>query len=250
MIKLSASSMGTYEKCPRKYYYQYIDKPDIDIPEWPHLEFGTTAHRVLELFHEYLIKNVLPPDDWPRLMRSSFKKAIAESEERGKFDLIKDELPYLRKIIQDYLDTIKRDGLPPVIHNELEFNFKINDYTVRGFMDRIDNPKPGVYKVIDYKTNKNPDYLDEFQLALYALALYEIYDDIKEISGAYILLKHESKTKEFDLSPKVLERTRERVIQIGTDINTETLWKKKPTFLCNWCDFKALCQDSWTKDSW
>lgn len=250
MIKLSASSMDSYKKCPRKYYYRYIEKPDIEIPEWPHLEFGTTAHRVLELFHEYLIKNVVAPDRWPELMRACFKKALKESAEREKFELIKPELPYLRKIIQDYLNVMKRDGLPPVIHNELDFKIMVGGFLVRGFMDRIDRPEPGVYRIVDYKTNKNPDYLTVTQLAIYALALKEKYDDVEHVSGAYVLLKHESEEKEFDLGPEVLESTREKILKVGRDINTETEWEKKPTFLCNWCDYKSICQDSWSQDNW
>lgn len=253
MIKLSASSMGTYEKCPRKYYYQYIDKPDIERPDWPHFEFGTTAHRVLELFHEYLMKNVLPPEKWPELMKACFKKSLEESEERGKLNMLTDDpalLPQLRKVIQDYLDVMKAEGLPPVIHNELEFTMMIEGYKVRGFMDRIDCHGNGVYEVVDYKTNKNPNYLTDFQLSLYALALHEVYDDIKEISGSYVLLKHGSKKKSWDITPKVLEDTRNKVIQAGNDINTEKLWVKKPTFLCNWCDFQQICQSSWTEDAW
>jgi RecB family exonuclease len=253
MRKLSVSSMGTYEKCPRKYYYQYIDKPDIERPEWAHFEFGTAAHRVLELFHEYLMNNVVPPEKWPGLMRACFKKSLAESEKRGKLDILKSDpelLPQLRKIIQEYLDIMKADGLPPVLHNELEFDFKVGGFAVRGFMDRIDRHAPGVYEVVDYKTNKNPSYLTDFQLALYALALHETYDDIKEISGSYVLLKHGSKRKAWDFTPQILEDTRNKVIQLGTDINTEKLWIKKPTFLCNWCDFKSICQESWTEDTW
>lgn len=250
MIKLSASSMDSYKKCPRKYYYRYIDKPDIEIPEWPHLEFGTTAHRVLELFHEYLIRNVVPPERWSDLMRASFKKALKESEERDKFELIRDQLPYLREIIQDYLNVMKRDGLPPVIHNELDFKIMVGDYLVRGFMDRIDKPATGHYDIVDYKTNKNPDYLTETQLAIYALALKEKYDDVEHITGAYVLLKHGSERREFDLSPEVVERTRQKILEVGRDINTETEWEKKPTFLCNWCDYKSICQDAWASDNW
>jgi len=250
MIKLSSSSMSTYEKCPRKYFYQYIEKPKIELPEWSHLETGTVTHRALELFHEFLMKNTLPMEKWHEVMRDSFKTAIKESNERGKLELIKDNLADIKDSLQNYLAMIKKEGLPPVIHNELDFNFKIQDFTVRGFMDRIDKYDNGVYHVVDYKTNKNPDYLNSFQLALYALALYEIYDDIKEISGSYVLMKHNSKLKTWEFNDKILEDVRQKVIKIGTDINTETLWAKKPTILCGWCDFRSICQDSWTEETW
>lgn len=242
--------MGTYEKCPRKYYYQYIDKPDIEMPDWPHLEFGTTAHRVLELFHEFLIHNVVPPKEWADVMRDSFKQALDESKKRGKFELIKPELSYLREIIQEYLDAVRRDGLPPVLHNELDFNFKIGEFTVRGYIDRIDKYEDGFYHVVDYKTSKNPNYLKPFQLELYALALIERYDDVQKIRGSYSLLKHKANLKTWDFTEEDLDKAQQRVLTIGTNINTEVMWKKNPTFLCNWCDFNSICQESWTADTW
>lgn len=248
MKKLSASSMGTYEKCPKKYYYQYIEKPNISIPEWPHLEFGTVAHRVLELFHEHLIKNVVTPADWPQIMRDSAKEAVLESKKRGKFSLIKDQMNELKDIIQKYLDSLKELGLPNVLHNELDFNFTIDKFTVRGFIDRIDKLDDGVYHVVDYKTSKSPDYLTDFQLALYGLAIQEVFKDVKEIVGSYVLLKNNSKLKTWCFDEKDFERTREKVIQLGTDINTETMWEKRPTMLCNWCDFKSICQENWTDE--
>lgn len=248
MIKLSASSMGTYDKCPKKYYYQYIAKPDVVIPEWSHLEFGTVAHRALELFHESLLKEVIHPDLWKDIMRDSFKEALIESEKRNKVNLIKELLPDLHKVLQKYLNVMRVEGLPPVLHNELEFKFKIEEFTVRGFIDRIDKYDNGVYHVVDYKTSKNGDYLTDFQLALYALALQTIYTDINEISGSYVLLKKGSTLKTWQFTDKSLEDTRNEVIRIGQNIDTDKLWEKKPSALCNWCDFRLICQDSWTQD--
>ena len=246
MLKLSASSMGTYDKCPKQYYYRYINKPDIEMPEWKHLEFGIVAHRVLELFHEYLLENHVPPEKWNKLMSSAFKKAAKESKERGKFDNIKDSIDDIRKVVQTYLDKVSAEGLPPVIHNELEFNFKIEDFIVRGFMDRIDKISDGYYHIVDYKTNNNPNYLNNFQLALYALAVKEKYNDVEKLKGSYVLLKHDSKLLSFDLDEKVLEQARNKVLKIGRNINTEEEWVKKPTKLCNWCDYKSICQNDWT----
>jgi len=246
LLKLSASSMGSYDKCPRKYYYRYINKPDIVLPEWNHLEFGVAAHRALELFHEYLLENHVPKEKWNKLMSAAFKKSIDESKERNKFNNIKEDLDELKQVVQAYLNKVFIEGLPPVIHNELEFQFKIDEFTVRGFMDRIDKYDNGVYHVVDYKTSKNPNYLDDFQLALYALALKEKYEDVKSFRGSYVLLKHKSKYLDFDLSEKVLDKARNKVIKIGKDINTEEDWIKKPTKLCNWCDYKSICQDDWT----
>lgn len=241
MIKLSASSIGTYEKCPKKYHYQYIEKPPVPEQDWSHLEFGKCAHRVLELFHKDLCENVRNPSEYPDVMKLSFKDAIKEFD----MDILKPEMPALKLVLQSYLDKINKAGLPQVIANELNFDFKIGEYTVRGFIDRIDKIADGHYKVVDYKTNKNPKYLSNFQLLLYALAIKEIYPDANKIDGAYVLLKHDCDTLEFEFSEKDYQETIDKVIRVGLSIDTSTEWEKRPSILCNWCDYQSLCQNSW-----
>lgn len=241
MIKLSASSIGTFEKCPKKYYYQYIEKPDVQRPEWIHLEFGSCAHRALELFHLDLLNNVREPSEYSKVMRRAFKTALSEFN----VELLRPELPYLREIIQDYLDSIRENGLPPAVDVEMGFEFSIESFKVRGYIDRLDKLGPGEYEVVDYKTTKSPKYLTDFQLRLYALAVKEHYPDAEVIHGSYVLLKHKSTAKRWTFSDKDLQDTVDKVIRAGTDIDTEETWEKRPSMLCNWCDFKSICQDSW-----
>tara|TARA_R110002110_G_scaffold23170_8_gene88732 strand:+ start:661 stop:1392 length:732 start_codon:yes stop_codon:yes gene_type:complete len=241
MLKLSASSMGTYEKCPKNYHYRYIEKPKIEKKEWIHLEFGSCAHRVLELFHMDLCANVRKPNEYAVVMRESFKKALREFN----MELLRPELAYMRDILQDYLDLIKNGGLPEVVATEIPFNFMVGEYKVRGIIDRIDRIGPGEYHVVDYKTSKSSKYLKDFQLILYAIATQEIYPDAKLIHGSYCMLKHKSKLKSWTFGEDDYERVQEKVLNIGTSITLDVEWKKKPTFLCDWCDYKSICQDAW-----
>lgn len=239
--------MGTFKKCPKQYHYRYIDKPDIPKKDWSFLEFGKCAHRVLELFHEDLIENVRRPDEYHLVMKNSFKDALKE------FDLkiLRDDLPELKEILQFYLDKMLKDGIPQVISNELEFKIMVGDYMVRGYIDRIDKVGPGEYHVVDYKTNKNPKYLKNFQLLLYALVIKEKFPDAKKIKGSYVLLKHECKSLSWDFTDKDIQKARDKVLEIGTSIDARGVlaekWEKKPTRLCNWCDYKSICQDNWIK---
>ncbi len=241
MLKLSASSMGTYDKCPKKYHYTYIEKPKIEEKEWIHLEFGSCAHKVLELFHLDLIQNIHTPEEYPIIMRKSFQKALEEFNAK----LLQPELPYLREILQDYLDYIKYFGLPQVISTEKPFNYSVGDFLVRGIIDRIDRVNPGEYHVVDYKTSKSDKYLTDFQLILYALAVQKMYPDAKVIHGSYCMLKHKSKLKKWTFSEDDYVKTQETVLRLGTSISLDQVWYKKPTFLCDWCDYKSICQDSW-----
>jgi len=242
MIKLSASSIGTFEKCPKHYHYRYIEKPDIPKKDWSFLEFGKCAHEVLELFHEDLITNVREVSEYPEVMKKSFKAALKNYD----IEILRDELSFLKEILQTYLNKVLAEGLPHVISNEMAFKIMVGDFMVRGFIDRIDKEGPGEYRVVDYKTNKNPKYLTNFQLLLYALVIKEKFPDAKKIRGSYVLLKHNCKTLDWEFTEKDLKRTTNKILRVGTSIDTRDMWEKKPTMLCNWCDYKGICQDHWT----
>lgn len=238
MLKLSASSIGCYDKCPKQYHYRYIVKPDIEAKDWSFLEFGKCAHEALENFHKYLMDNVVDPEKYKYLMRDSLKAAI----KNYNFAILKPDFPELKQVLQNYLDMIKREGLPPVVDVERNFKFVLDGHLLRGFIDRTDLISPGYYHIVDYKTNKNPKYLKPFQLLLYGLALNELYPDVERIRGSYCLLKHNSRMKTWEFSAQDLQDTREQIRKVGTDITLGASWEKKPTILCNWCDYQSICQ--------
>ena len=240
--------MGAYEKCPKQYYYRYIEKPKIEQKEWIHLILGTFAHRVLELFHEILINEVRDPKEYSEIMSMCSKNAYAELSKNDK-TIIAPALEDVKGMLQDYLDRLRVTGLPPVIAVEKTFKFRVGNYLVRGILDRTDRVSPGEYHVVDYKTSKNPKYLKPFQLMLYGLALQELYDDVKLIHGSYSLLRHKSELKGWTFDEKDLVKTRNKILKFGDNISTDTEWKKKPNILCNWCDYQNICQNSWTKES-
>ena len=138
------------------------------------------------------------------------------------------------------------NGHPDVVGVETSFDREVGGHRIRGFIDRVDRVADGHYRVVDYKTSKNPKYLTPFQLRVYGLIIKDMFDDVKQISGSYSLLKHDFKTVDWDFSEDDLNRTREKIARVGGYIDSEEKWVKKPSTLCNWCDYKSICQpDSW-----
>lgn len=238
---MSASSMGTFQKCPKQYHYRYIEKPDVVKKKWVFNEFGSCAHRILELFHEDLIQNVRHPDEYSDIMTECFIAGLEEFDQK----LLAPELDYLYEVIKTYLQKIKDEGLPQVIEVEKSFIVDVGDYKVRGFIDRIDKIKDGVYHVVDYKTSKNPKYLTNFQLLTYAIAIQDIYPDAHKIIGSYCLLKHNSDMMTWEFSQSDIEEAREKIRSIGRDITVEKKWIKKPSRLCDFCDYQDICEGNW-----
>lgn len=241
-LKLSVSSIGTYEKCPKKYWFSYIEKPPIPKKEWSHLELGSCLHLALEKFHGYLIEQPLPSDQYPPLMKKCLENAVKEFNQ----EILAPEADDMQKIMQSYLNDIKKNGLPNVLWVEKPFNFELGDYLIRGFMDRVDQVAPGVYNVVDYKTSKNPAYLTKFQLLVYAMILKHELPDLEKVTGNYILLKHDCKTKGWEFSLEDINQCMEDIKNFGDQIISDNLWEKKPSKLCDFCDYKDLCLGNWS----
>jgi len=254
LLKLSVSSMDTHEKCPKKYHYRYIEKPDLPKQEWNFTALGSCAHRILEIFHERIIKECTPEKDYSILMKQCFKAGVKEFD----INLLQDftwmpegdmsGMLALRIMMQDYLNKIRAEGTPDVIGIELKYSFHINPTTiVRGFIDRVDRVSPGVYRVVDYKTSKNQKYLTEFQLKVYAEALNRVYKDVKVVYGSYLLLKHKCVTKDYTFNHDDLKDCVALVTKKASNIENDKNWIKKPSILCRWCDYMPICQDAWAE---
>jgi len=235
ILKLSASSMKTYEQCPKKYYYNYIEK--LPKKDWSHLDLGNLCHKTLELFHKNYIQFGTKHKTLAKLMEMSFKEAIKEFQNTNKEILLD-----AKKMLDDYLKKVKKDGMPIVKGIEKGFEISLSeDVIIRGFIDRVDIIKDGSLQVVDYKTTKNEKYLDEFQLLVYGLWLQQEFGSLDYFSGSYVLLKHGSKTKDFEFNNKDLDRIKRKILDYANKIKTEDTWTPIPTILCVWCDFKNIC---------
>jgi len=244
LIKLSASAVKTYKQCPRKYYFNYIEKAPKK--HWAHFDLGNLCHETLELFHKTYIKEGTKNNTLTKIMEHSFMTA------RKKFPKMNDvSLEEAKGMLLEYLKMIKLSKMPDVKGVETKFSFNISDdVLIRGFLDRVDLMKDERFHIFDYKTTKNTQYLDQFQLLVYGLWLKRKYPKIKEFKGSYILLRHGSKFKSYDFNVDDVDKVRKKLISCADTIRNENTWAPVPHKLCDWCDFKAICPAQITKNSW
>jgi CRISPR/Cas system-associated exonuclease Cas4 (RecB family) len=243
LIKLSASAVKTYDQCPKKYFFNYIERAPRK--QWDHFDLGNLCHETLELFHLSYMKDGTSKRTLGETMSVSFAEA------RKKFPKMTDSMLLEAKdMLRIYLQTVKQNGMPNVKGVETSFSFNLTEnILVRGFLDRLDIMKDGRFHIIDYKTTKpkSAKYLDEFQLLVYGLWLKREYPKIESFKGSYLLLRADSMLKSFDFNVADVERIEKDLISYASKIREENIWTAIPTPLCNWCDFKGICpaQKSW-----
>lgn len=150
ILKLSTSSIKTYEQCPRKYWFQYIEKPDIEKKDWDHLKLGNFIHEVLEHFHNEL--NTNKSQDIRNLMSTICKRVERFKEkDQFKYKLTSELRKQVRSILMDYILLLEENGLPPVKSTEEKFAVELdNNVIIRGVIDRVDEPD-GYTHLVDYK---------------------------------------------------------------------------------------------------
>lgn len=240
-MKTSVSALGTYESCPRKYKYQVIDK--LPRKAFEHLDVGNYVHEVLEKFHIRL------KEDATQHPETLIKALAKECWDKYSLKISPEGLEKSKGMLKQYLLYIGRTKFPNVHATEDKFSIKINeDIELRGVVDRIDILDDGKYQITDYKSGQSK-YLDDFQLKVYGLHLKNLFPEVEEYKGLYIVLPEGPKELEYVITMADVQKAKDDVIQTATDIMQDKTWDPKPTFLCRFCDYSEICPDSYEKRS-
>lgn len=241
LIKLSASRAKTFEQCPRKYFYNYIER--LPTKEWDHLELGTYVHAALEIFHRYVKDGSTEPIR--KLMGISSSEAFRRMTDSGK-SLPDEQLQDAKAMLASYLRHIEQDGMPNVLDVEFPFTLQLNEhYDLTGVIDRIDRDPDGILHIRDYKTSKSARYMEPFQLNTYGLLLLDRFPDTVRFRASYIMLKLDCQTIPYEFTVDDVAKCRDKLIKYADRITSEERWRAKPSRLCDWCDFKDVCLNSW-----
>ena len=190
-------------------------------------------------------------------MKKSFKDAVTDPQFDPTIlrshvwspDGDRDGFGYLKEIAGNYLNLIEERGMPDVVGSEISYEFEVAEgVTVRGFIDRVDKISDTHYKVVDYKTSKNPKYLKSFQLLVYSLAIKRMYPQVEKVSGSFMLLKHDFKEVEYEFGSMDMDKAFKSIIKKSNEIRSEKIWPKKQSRLCDYCDYNTLCLGSWAEE--
>lgn len=244
-LVLSASRCKTYKDCPRKYYYTYIEK--LPRKDWEHFDLGELVHGALEIFHKEYKSDRSPPENPANLMKVAFQTQQDLIEKEKNSLLSSEVLIEARNILRDYMLNLKQKGIrSDIVVVEDGFNIRLNDkYSVQGYIDRLDMDFDGIYHIKDYKTNKSAKYMEPFQLQTYGIYLLDKYPDVDRFRGSYIMMKLNGQMVSYDFNKEDVEKIRKVLIELADQISEEERWITKPNKLCDWCDFKNPCFNTW-----
>jgi len=247
----SHSRISTFEQCPFKFKLHYIDeiKPAIEHTIETHL--GSAIHSTLEwLYTQIMGKHIPTLDETITYYAVKWQDSYAQDTLIVKKELTqKDYFNKGVKFLVDYYTTHH-----PFKDNTLEVEKRIlinldeeEKYKIQGFIDRLSyNLQTGEYEIHDYKTaNSMPrkhQIDNDRQLALYSIAIKELFGEEKDICLTWHFLAHNQKICIRKTNKELIELKKE-IIQAIEKIESTTNFPTQKSILCNWCGYKDYCPE-------
>jgi len=239
----SYTQIAAFERCPLQYKFAHI----LNIPRMgsPVFSFGKTMHATFQHFIEEVNKVGIEKITLKRLLEIYEEQWIDEwypskEEKQRRFEKGKQALgEFFKDFKEKKPKTFIYQG-----HTALELSFvlKINNYPLKGQIDRIDETKEGI-EIIDYKTGQLKDKLDKDdkqQLLIYQLASQEVLK-INPAKLTYYYVDH-AKKMSFVPTEKELEEFRINISEKIEEIQHSDFAPNPSQFNCKFCDFKDICE--------
>jgi hypothetical protein len=243
----SATSLDTAEKCLARYKAEVIDR-GANL-QGNAANVGIVCHGTLEdflravyirkdqpwseefywqCFHEHS-DAVLGPSRTSELYEDAHQIAERWFNTKGR---------------REDLDSVKILSLES--KNNFPLKTSAGEIPVNYIMDRLDRVSEGVYRVVDYKSNRvalTPNQLRrKLQARLYSLMVQIKYPDAKEIWVQFDFLRHSPVEVKFTRDDNIvmfreLQRRAEDILKTPDDQAPETL-----NIDCGWCVRKSSCK--------
>lgn len=249
MIQYSNSKFETFEQCRLKFKFKYIDKivPEIEKTIESHL--GDVVHRALEWLYVEKMKKITPTIG----DLITYYAEVWEGNYNPEIIIVKKELSaedYFNKgvefLVNYYLKHHPFDDNTIATEKRIEINLdEKGEKKLIGYIDRlVHNLEKNEIEIHDYKTANNLPTKEKIensrQLALYSIAIKEIFGKEKEVSLIWHFLAHDIKVRSKKTNEE-LELLKKEIIELINTIESAKDFPPTKSVLCNWCLYKTIC---------
>lgn len=233
-MRLSYSSIDTYETCPAKYRFQYEER--LPTSPSPALSFGDSLHRALHRFHARPVPVAPPLAELLEMLEDAWvSDGYADAAEEQSYR------EHAREVLAQYhRENAGAYRIPAAL--EFRFEIEVEGVTLSGVIDRMDRIPGGGYEIIDYKTNRRlppRERVDrDLQLSIYHLAAREVWGIEPERLTLYFLLPNQRMSTARTRAH--LDELRRRIATVAERIQAGR-FEPRQNPLCGWCEFQARC---------
>lgn len=250
----SVSQYQQYTRCPYSYYLTRVAQEWQRPAAW--LPQGLAVHEAAEVYE--MSGRMMDLDEAQEVFRDSYAKHtnrlaedtpnfdfwFASGPYRGEQDIerrfglgldqVERYLDYYTSTAPDEKIWTTPDGTPAI---ELPFSIDLDGVEVKGFIDQViaspDHPFPR-----DIKTGNKPG--DDFQLAVYALALLMVYG-VEVSVGDYWMGRKGKPTVPYKLDQWTKESIAAEFKQVDDGIRSESFEPDPEPSKCRFCSVASSC---------
>ena len=246
LTSASPSKLDSWLQCPRKFRFQYVDRPKPPGRMWAHQMLGISVHNALKEWWLLPIEK-RTVESGISLLRASWRMEGFKDVEQSDRTLDRVEVWF-----GNYIKTL--DPLDEPKRLEQTLSFITERLNVQGRIDRLDE-RDGEYVVVDYKTGR-ADLSEDAARQSMALAIYvqAVRKGLKK-PCSQVELHHlpSGEIVSFRHTEETLNRQLERMEQIGRECGAaeiavaedpekaDEIFPTQTSALCGWCDYWQWC---------
>ncbi len=251
MTTYSHSRLSTFEQCPLKYKFSYVEKIKRYVDSIEAFT-GSRVHEVLEkLYKDLQMKKTSTVEEllefykqrWEEEWHDEVKINSEEYTAKNYFDKGAECIRNYYKRYKPFNQGITL-GLEKRVSGSLSED---EQYRLQGYIDRLVQMPDGTYEIHDYKVSKNlPDqshFDSDSQLALYHILIKKHWEDVQkvELVWHYMSFDKEMRSSRTEEQLEELIKEKKELIDRIEKAESENDFPAKESALCGWCDYPDLC---------
>ena len=247
----SPSSLNTYRKCPREYFYNYILGLKSSSGNKDNSTYGLAVHKAFQYAINYAMKNKKYPtvDEVFEIFAQSIDELPCSNpdnmKQSGREHIFSDG-----KYYDKFSSIVSAENLDS--HAELNLNYTTDEgINFIGSIDRIDKNSDGTYSIYDYKTGTDNGGITKggvhsnyfYQIGFYKYLFKKQFGVNSEVSTTFI---YPLLDKEFHTNKDIPDEVCEEITQEFTEIvkKIHNLEFDRPYKCPNnkFCSYKNICK--------
>jgi RecB family exonuclease len=237
LFTCTPSRLGTWQDCPRRYRFTYLDRPaPAKGPPWAHNSVGAVVHTALAAWWELPLPR-RTPESAAALVRAKWVPLGFRDD--AQVDMWRDRAAAM---VERYAEGLDPRDEPVGV--ERTVGMATDRLAFSGRIDRLDR-RGDELVVVDYKTGRHvlstDDTRGSLALALYALAA------ARTLRTACVRVElHHLPTGEvhaWEHTEQTLDRHLQRAHALAEEVVAAEEFPPRPGPMCGWCDFAAHCAE-------
>jgi putative RecB family exonuclease len=249
MSAYSHSKLETYQNCPLKYKFQYVDRLQRK-KQGIEAFLGSRVHEALEKLYSDLLHS---KRNTKAEILHYFEEQWKKNYDAGIVKIVRKEYSpdYYKstgqECIEQYYDRYIPFDNDTTLDVERRLGFSLdleNQYRITGLVDRLAKTTDGIWEIHDYKTSGHlptqQDVDDDSQLGLYQIGVQQAWPDAERVRLVWHYLRFDTMLSS-TRTQEQLDTLREKTIQLIDEIETAEILPPRESNLCDWCDFQDLC---------